>query len=1179
MGKNEIRNTKRPKMSKSKDKNSIAHLSDIHIRYGSRHKEYKDVFQRTIDDLIEKCPKRIAITGDLFHIKINLSPNALELAGWFLKELSKIAPVDLILGNHDLNLQSLEQGNSIEPIIKLISDGYIIEKGAKKLPSHNGDGNGIFFFLHSGFYNINDDIVYGIYSCLDNEILTLKTKDKKKTYIAMYHGPVYGSRGNNGYELHDSEYMMKLSTFNNFDIVMLGDIHEHQAFSLKTSATENVAYPGSLIQQDYGETIDKGYIVWDLKSKSFSRKFIPNDFGFSSLHISKGELFEDRIEDLKLSHNPKKTKVSVTWETFQEDYSVEKEKQIERLIKNRYGCEVINVNCKHISKEGEIDDINIDEDKDYSKIEEFETLLKNFVDNSEYDNEEEVLNLSRKIDEELNHSSEKGKKWFLNSLEVWNLFGFPESKTTFNFNELSGVTGIFGKNFSGKTNIIRAFVWIAYRKMLGGGEAYRLTNMYTESDKAGGRIYLTIDSQKYYIERTVKVRTKKDGSPDVSYGVEYKILKENSEGKKTWVSIDSDKAATEKAERNNIIVESIGTFDDFTKTVLQAQGGEGNFLDMSQQPKNDLINKYLGLEVFRDRYEYAKRIFNDIKSKQKFLGNSKEHQESIKKEDDLIEENNVLLKKYQTERVDTDKLVESQEYKIRDLTKSIIKVENTKYSDIESAKKSIDSTVEALNEKLELESELTKWVSSNFKKELPKDSALGLVKIQDNLKTERSLFESEKKEYTSLSSWIDNNQLQKDVDIEPVKQKVLSTESALLKLKNKLEISKGKKCPTCGNVEQKPDLNLEKQCNKDIERGEKFLLERQDEIKNANQISKHNIFFGKQENKLGSFKNSLKERKIKIDNLKKDLELSQKIDVITKHNDLVESKSRSLEKVKEDILILKKTIEDVEKEIDILKSNKESIEKNSEINTQIKLNEDEKKSLKLIINQLNEKVTSIKSDIKVSTSNKENLKDKIETIKKAESSYSKYAIYLQAVHRDGIPARIIRQKLPIINYKINSILKNLVDFKVEMIIKNNGDIKEFFYFNSLEKDALPISMASGAQKFIGSVAIRDSLHFVSSLTKPSLCIIDEGFGALDDELTIAIQSVFYYLKAKYKNTWIITHKNEIKDFVDNIIQVSKNKSTLTEEQLKENPRAGVSVFDLNNRHQNKNKEISKEVSF
>lgn len=1166
-------------MNKNKVNNSIAHISDIHIRYGSRHKEYRDVFQRTIDDLSVQKPKRIAITGDLFHIKINLSPNALEIAGWFLKELSKIAPVDLILGNHDLNLQSLEQGNSIEPIVKLISDGYIVEKGAKKLPKHKGSGYGIFFFLHSGFYNVNDDIVYGVYSCLDNEILTLKTKDEDKTYIAMYHGPVYGSRGNNGYELHDSEYMMKLSTFNNFDIVMLGDIHEHQAFSLKTSATENIAYPGSLIQQDYGETIDKGYIVWDLKKKSFSRKFIPNDYGFSSLHISRGEIFEDRIEDLKLSHNPKKTKVSVTWESFQEDYSVEKEKQIEKLIKNKYGCEVINVNCKHISKEGEIDDIDIDEEKDYAKIEEFETLLKDFVDNSEYDNEEEVLELSRKIDEELNYSSEKGKKWFLNSLEVWNLFGFPESKTTFNFNELSGVTGIFGKNFSGKTNLIRALVWIAYRKILGGGEAYRLTNMYTESDKAGGRIYLTIDSQQYYIERTVRVRTKKDGSPDVSYGVEYKILKEDSEGKKVWTSIDSDKAATEKTERNNIIVESIGTFDDFTKIVLQAQGGEGNFLDMSQQPKNDLINKYLGLEVFRDRYEYAKRIFNDIKSKQKFLGSSKEHRETIKKEDESIEKNNKSLNRYKTEKIDTDKMVEAQEHKIRDLTKTLIKVEETKYSDIESAKKSIEKIEESLAKKIELESELIKWVSSNFKKELPKDSTLELVKIESSLKSERRLFESEKKEYLSLSSWVDKNPLQKEVDIEPAKKKLADTESALLKLKNKLEISKGKKCPTCGNVEQKANLELEKQCSKDIERGERALLERNAEIKKANEISNHNIFFGKQQNKLGSFKNSLKERKIKIEDLKKSLELSQKIDEINKHNNLVESKNKSLENTKVDILELKKTIEDIEKDISILKSNKDSIEKNNEINVQIKLNEDEKKSLKLIINQLNDKLTSIKSDIKLSKSNKENLEDKIETIKKAESSYSKYAIYLQAVHRDGIPARIIRQKLPIINYKINSILKSLVDFKVEMIIKNNGDIKEFFYFNSLEKDALPMTMASGAQKFIGSVAIRDSLHFVSSLTKPSLCIIDEGFGALDNDLTIAMQSVFYYLKDKYKNTWIITHKNEIKDFVDNIIQVSKNRSTLTEEQIKENPRAGISVFDLNNRNQNKEKENTKEVSF
>lgn len=1166
-------------MSKIKIEDSIAHISDVHIRYGSRHKEYKMVFQRTIDDLKTQSIKRIAITGDLFHIKINLSPNSVELAGWFLKELSKIAPVDLILGNHDLNLQSLDQGNSIEPIIKLISDGYIIEKGATKLPKHKGVGHGIFFFLHSGFYDINDDIVYGIYSCLDNEILTLSKKDKKKTYIAMYHGPVYGSRGNNGYELHDSEYMMKLSTFNNFDIVMLGDIHEHQSFSLKTSATENIAYPGSLIQQDYGETIDKGYIVWDLKKKTFSRKFILNDYGFSSLHISKGELFEDRIEDLMLSNNPKKTKVSVTWEAFEEDYSVEKEKQIEKLIKNKYGCEVINVNFKQISKQEEIDSVSIKDEKDYTNIEEFEFLLKDFVENSEYDNEEEVLELSRKIDKELNYSSEKGKKWFLDSVEVWNLFSFPEEKTIFNFNEMSGVTGIFGKNFNGKTNLIRALVWIAYRKILGGGEAYRLTNMYTESDKAGGRIYLTIDSEKYYIERTVKVRTKKDGTPDVSYGIEYKVLKENSDGKKVWKTIDSDKSATEKTERNNIIIESIGKFDDFTKIVLQAQGGEGNFLDMSQQPKNDLINKYLGLEIFRDRYDYAKKIFNDIKSKQKYLGSSKEHAESIKKEEESIVENNKLLKQYQEEKLDTDKLVEAQDVKILELTKTLIKVEETKYSDVKSAEKAIEKIKIQLSNNKSTESELSKWVASNFKKETPNNSSLSVSDINDSLNLCRSDFEAEKKEYNSLVEWMKNNPLQEEIDAEPIKESLSKAEAALLKLNDKLEISKGKKCPTCGNVEQKADIKIQNECSKNIERGLKFVKEQNSLVKKAKEVSAHNILFRNQENKIGSLKNSLKENKIKIDNLKNELELSLKTSEINIHNNLVESKNNSLNLIKSENLELKTKIEKIEKDISILNSNKSSLEKNEQINAKIKLNEDEKKSLRLIINQLNEKITSIKSDLRLSQNNKENLEEKIDTIKKAESSFSKYAIYLQAVHRDGIPARIIRKKLPVINYKINSILKNLVDFKMEITIKNNGDIKELFYFNSIEKDALPMSMASGAQKFIGSVAIRDSLHFVSSLTKPSLCIIDEGFGALDNDLTIAMQSVFYYLKDKYKNIWIITHKNEIKDFVDNIIQVSKNRSTLTDEQIKENPMAGISVFDSSNRNELLSKNVAKEVSF
>lgn len=1138
--------------------NFIAHISDVHIRYGSRHEEYKIVFQRVIDDLKNKDVRRIVLTGDLFHIKITLSPKALSLAGWFLKELSKIAPVDIILGNHDLNLQSLDQGNAVEPIVEMIDDGYIVEKDSKKIPEHIGEGNGIFFYLYSGFYEVDDEIVYGVYSCLDNEMLRLTQKEKNKKYIALYHGPVYGCLGNNGYELM-GESLMNLSVFNNFDIVMLGDIHEHQSFSPVNSEIENIAYSGSLLQQDFSESLEKGYLIWDLSNQTFDMQYIENDYGFSSLHISKGELPEERILDLKMSKNPKKTKVNIVWEDFHENYSVEKEKQIERLVKTNFGCENISVDFKQVSKEEELNSLDIDDDVDYSDIDEFETLLREFVQSSEYDNEDEVIELAQNIDKELNYNSEKGRKWHLNKMVVWNLFSFPDNEIQFDFDAMKGITGIFGKNFNGKSNIIRVLVWILYKKILGGGDSHRLVNMYTNGDTAGGRIYITIDSEKYYIERTVKVRVKKDGTPDVSYGIEYKKLVGDK-----WKNVDSEKAATEKAEKSNIIIESLGAFDDFTKVVLQSQSGEGNYLNMSQQPKNDLINKYLGLEIFRDRYDYAKKVYNDISVKQKFLGDSKVCEESIILEEEKIKSNSEIIKECEQSVISVESNIEKYNNQIIELTKKIIKVEQTKYNTVESANQAILTEQNNIKDFSDKINELEKFLNSNFKKEVPQDSFVSAFDLENNIKIEKNKFDKEKLEYIQIEGWLKNNPKKEEKDSELINKSISEIEQALSKLNDKLQISKGKKCPTCGNVEQAANPEDEIKCLSDIERGQKVLRDKKEELILSKSIVVHNNKYDKEEIILGQIKNSLQSSKNILEQLKKDLEISKSINEIFSHNKIVVSKTVELDSFRKKIIDADNNISEINKGIKILYTNKESILNNEKINKEIKNIDDEKKSQKLALVHLNDKRIQLKSDINISNNNIDSYKDTLDKINKTKEAYSKYTIYLQAVHRDGIPAKIIKKKLPIINYKINSILKNLVDFKIELTIKDSGDIKEQFYFNSIDVDALPMSMASGAQTFIGSVAIRDALHFVSSLTKPSLCIIDEGFGSLDDELTIAMESVFNYLKNKYKNTWIITHKNEIKDFVDSIIQVSKTTKGLTDEQIKDNPKAGISIFDIQN---------------
>ena len=51
--------------------------------------------------------------------------------------------------------------------------------------------------------------------------------------------------------------------YNNFDFAMLGDIHTRQALDMKG----RIRYAGSPVQQNFGESNDKGYLVWDIENK------------------------------------------------------------------------------------------------------------------------------------------------------------------------------------------------------------------------------------------------------------------------------------------------------------------------------------------------------------------------------------------------------------------------------------------------------------------------------------------------------------------------------------------------------------------------------------------------------------------------------------------------------------------------------------------------------------------------------------------------------------------------------------------------------------------------------------------------------------------------------------------------------------------------------------------------
>ena len=135
----------------------------------------------------------------------------------------------------------------------------------------------------------------------------------------------------------------------------------------------------------------------------------------------------------------------------------------------------------------------------------------------------------------------------------------------------------------------------------------------------------------------------------------------------------------------------------------------------------------------------------------------------------------------------------------------------------------------------------------------------------------------------------------------------------------------------------------------------------------------------------------------------------------------------------------------------------------------------------------------------------------------------------------------MKSKLAHINNEISNVLMGLVNFKCYMEDKDGSlDI-----FIEDIKGVRRVEMASGMEAMMCSIAIRAALTSITTLPKPSIFCIDEGFGVLDADHLANISSMIKNLKRMFKTTLIITHVNELKDCVDDIIELSVDENEQT----------------------------------
>ena len=267
----------------------IIHAADIHIRNMQRHEEYA----AQLTQFIEKCKEvaspfkkeevRIVLAGDLVHQKNQTSPELFVFASTFIRQLEEIAQVIIISGNHDLLVNNTSRKDTMTALFETANFQ-----------------NSVFVDGYLGFDSgtlIDDNVTWALYSIYADyrkpDIAQARQENPTNTVIGLYHGTIIGATLNNGTVMQDGT---DGETFNGCDIVMAGDIHKRQ--ELKRGNVP-IVYPGSLIQQTFGETVTQhGFCVWNLEEKTHRFIDLDTEYGLYDFQISGVDDMDENKETL-----------------------------------------------------------------------------------------------------------------------------------------------------------------------------------------------------------------------------------------------------------------------------------------------------------------------------------------------------------------------------------------------------------------------------------------------------------------------------------------------------------------------------------------------------------------------------------------------------------------------------------------------------------------------------------------------------------------------------------------------------------------------------------------------------------------------------------------------------------------------------------------------------------------
>jgi DNA repair exonuclease SbcCD ATPase subunit/DNA repair exonuclease SbcCD nuclease subunit len=1038
----------------------IAHIADTHIKNLKFHYEYKIVFEQLYETLRKENVDYIVHCGDIAHTKTQISPEFVELCSDFFANLAKIAPTYIILGNHDGNLKNSTRQDALSPIVKALD-----------LPD-------LHLLKNAGETVLEPDLALNVLSVFDEDNWVAPS-DNSRINIALYHGAVSGVKTDTGWVMDHGDH--DIGVFAGHDFAMLGDIHKTNQI-LDTEG--RVRYCGSTVQQNHGETNDKGFLIWEIEDKNtfdVSHHVLLNPKPFVTIELTpKGRM-------------PRGTKVPPGARlrlVSNNNLPLDIMRKAVEVAKHRFKPESITFLNRAAGERGTVDigaGFKVENLRDKGVQ---ENLIREYLTDYEPSEEtlERVFELNRKYNSKIEETEEVARNvnWNLNRFQWDNLFNYGENNTI-DFTNLNGIVGIFGKNYSGKSSIIDGMLYTMFNTT--SKNERKNYNIINQNKKdCVGLLELQVGDKTYTIERKSEKYVKK-------------LKGEVTNEARTFLDFSgTDPATGEETSINGTtrnqtdahIRKHFGTVEDFLLTSMSSQLDSLSFIKEGSTRRKEILAKFLDLDIFEKKFKLAHEDAGDLKAVLRRAGTVDYNNDIAIAEFQHGEAQSALSAEVEACGTLRERLLKAEkEYSSLTTQIDSIPAERLDIKNLLEARTSFEGRIQSTDANI---SEL-KLENEGYDEKLKEyDDFLTTIDIEELL--------SQKKEYDEFKQKYEdtvNRARLMDNDYKGMTKKLQLLD----------EVPCGNQYSSCKFI---ADAHL---ASVELPRLEVEIVEKIEEAK------------------------KYKTRVVSVNS-------SEMIDLIENYNDTIIQKNNveiekrdnkvSIEKLYAKIKNYRDALRNTNGKIDLYEEKKDLIKNIENLITTRAAVEREAEKVRESISEVEDSINFHNRQLGSMEQKVEGLKTKRKELEDIREEYAAYDLFMRCTHSNGIAYDIIKKRLPVINGEIAKVLSNIVDFDV--FFQEDGR-KLNILIRHPKHEPRPIEMGSGAEKTVAAMAIRLALLSVSSLPKGNIFILDEPGTSLDADNMEGFIRILQLIKMYFKTVILISHVDSLKDIVDMEITIDK----------------------------------------